>query len=284
MRKMFNDRSAIHRIPALLAIFAIILSVLALPAVAGEGEEAEMKPAFTRVGLWDIKRSSWGEFVEMYKAFDKPIMERLLAEGVISEYGIDSDVIHRPEGYTHSMWFTTDSMADMARVYEAWDRAGEELGEEKRKEMDEKFEGMILKHRDYILRSEHMKARTAEVEHGYYHASMFRVKKGENRDFLSYYNNRWKSVCDELLASGDIVAYGRTEEEIVTHKPGGVSVWYIVDSAAGLDTVRAAFEADWAKMDEEGRRARWTSIMEFVEEGSYRENLTHIIHMGIKAR
>ena len=56
----------------------------------------------------------------------------------------------------------------------------------------------------------------------------------------------------------------------------------LVEGAPGPG-VAAAFDASWAAMDEEGRLARWTSIMDVVEEDSYREWFTSVIAMQIAA-
>jgi hypothetical protein len=282
MRKMTKTNPFLSRIAILATALCLVLSAVTLPAAAGE--EDEMKPVFTRVALWDVERDHWGDFVEFIKTYNMPVMKQLFADGVISEYGIDAMSLHKPDGYTHATWFTTSSMADMDKVYDAWEQAGEALGEEKKKANDVKFNGMMVKHRDYLMRTEFQKARKALVEGGYYLGATFRVKMGSGKDFLSYYNNRIKPVYEKMLANGDIVAFGHSEEEIVTNKPGGHSVWYVVDNGAGLDKVREAFKADWGEMDEEGRRARWTSIMDFVEEGSFREHLSRIIHMEIAAQ
>ncbi len=53
-------------------------------------------------------------------------------------------------------------------------------------------------------------------------------------------------------------------------------LWYITAEADGLDVVEAAFEAAWGELDEEGRRARWISIMDFVEEDSYRSFMSKL--------
>lgn len=276
------EHPILTRFSVLAMALCLMLAVIALPAAAGEDEE--MKPVFTRVALWEVDRDHWGDFVEFIETNNRPVMEQLFADGVVSEYGIDAMTLHKPDGYTHATWFTTSSMADMDKVYDAWEKAGEKLGEAKQKEQDTRFNGMIGKHRDYLLRTEFQRARKALVEGGYFYGASFRVKMGKGKDFLSYYNNRIKPVYEQMLADGDIVAFGRSEEEIVTEKPGGQEVWYIVDGGAGLDKVRAAFAANWGEMDDEGRRARWISIMDWVEEGSYREHLSRIIHMQVAAQ
>jgi hypothetical protein len=282
MRKMTKTNPFLTRIAIMASALCLVLSAVTLPAAAGE--EDEMKPVFTRVGVWDVPRAHWGDFVDFMKERSRPVMEQLFNEGVVSEYGIDSAALHSPDGYTHSTWFSTGSMADMDKVFAAWEQAYDKLDEATRKEQDVKFDAMVIKHADFLLRTEYQRARKATVEGGYFQVAKFRVKMGKGKDYLSYYNHRVKPVYEQLLAAGDVVAFGRSEEEIVTGKPGTQLVWFVVNDGAGLDKVRAAFEANWGEMDEEGRRARWSSIMDFVEEGSFRENLSHISHMQIAAQ
>jgi hypothetical protein len=275
------ERSVLSRISALTTALWLILALTVIPAAA---EEEEMKPVFTRVAAWDVKRAHWDDFVEFMKERNRPVMEQLLADGVISEFGIDAESLHSPDGYSHSTWFSTNSMADMDKVFAAWKQADDKSDEPAQQAQNAMFDEMVVKHADFLMRTEYQRARKATVEGGYFQSAKFRVKMGKGKDYLSYYNHRIKPVYEQLLAAGDVVAFGRSEEEIVTGMPGAQFVWYVVEDGAGLDKVRAAFDAHWGEMDEEGRRARWTSIMDFVEEGSFRESLTHISYLQIAAQ
>lgn len=262
---------------------AVLMTVLvALPQVAAAADE-KPKVTYTRVALWDVERAHWGGFVTMFESHEKAILEKLMADGLISEWGIDAEGLHHPEGYTHSTWYSAGSLGALARASEAFDAAWKAMGADKLKAIDTEFAAMIVKHRDVLIRTENLRTAAATLEGGYYHGHSIQVTRGKGSDFRSYYESRIKPVYEAQMQQGVVVAYGLSTEEITTDHPMGHSVWYMVRDAAGLDAVKAAFEAVSDGMSEEERRARQASFMDVVEEDSYRENITSLIHWSSKA-
>lgn len=262
-----------------------IVACLLMTGMAGLSVYAqEEKPVntYTRVALWQVPRTKWTDFVDYFAKYDKPVMDQLFKDGVITEWGIDSNTIHTADGYTHSTWFSATSMEKLESVWDAYDAYMKKLGDKESKAADAKFASMVTKHRDYMLKTEGMRAKaTALTKNGYWKAAYFRIKSGEWQDFESYYSARVKPVYEALMTQGTIIAYGVTGEAIVTEEPNGVTIWYITPDAAGLDKADAAFDEDWGKIEKEDRRARRASIQTFYEEGSVREFLTKMEHYQI---
>jgi hypothetical protein len=268
-----------------MAALVVVLGGLATtPRSVLAADDEKPKTTYTRVEMWQVERARWSDFVEMFEKYDAPILERLMAEGAISEWGIDAAALHHPEGYTHSTWYSADSMGALAKAGEAYIAAWEAMGKESMKELDTEFASMITKHRDYVIETDDMRSVAGTFDGGYYHAALVKVTRGKDRGYHSFWDNRLKPVYQKLFDEGILIAYGLSTEEITTEDPMLHSSWYIVKDADGLDAVEAAFDAWWEAEDEEGRRARWTSIMDVVEEGSYREDMTSIIKMSISAR
>jgi hypothetical protein len=255
---------------------------IAQPVLAAEEEEP--KTTYTRVQLWQVERARWGDFVEMFEQYDEPILEKLMADGVINEWGIDAAALHHPDGYTHSTWYAADSMGALAKAGEAYMAAWEAMDKESMKALDADFASMITKHRDYVIETDDLRSAAGTFEGGYYHASFVQVTRGKHRAYHSFWNNRIKPVYQKLFDDGVVVAYGLSTEKVTTENPTMHSSWYVVKNADGLDAVDAAFDAWWEAEDDEGRRARWTSIMDVVEEDTYREDMTNIIKMSMSAR
>jgi hypothetical protein len=265
-----------------VAAAVLLVALVALPQVAA-GADEKPKVTYTRVALWDVERAHWGGFVAMFESHEKAILEKLMADGLIVEWGIDAEGLHQPEGYTHSTWYSAGSLGALARASEAFDAAWKAIGEDKVKAIDTEFAAMIVKHRDYLLRTENLRSAAATLDGGYYHGHSIQVTRGKGADFESYFESRIKPVYESLLQQGVVAAYGMSTEEITTEHPMGHSVWYMVRDAAGLDAVKAAFDAVSDGMSEEEKRARRASFMDLVEEDSYRENITSLIHWSSKA-
>ena len=115
---------------------AVLMTVLvALPQVAAAADE-KPKVTYTRVALWDVERAHWGGFVTMFESHEKAILEKLMADGLISEWGIDAEGLHHPEGYTHSTWYSAGSLGALARASDAFDAAWKAMGADKLKAID----------------------------------------------------------------------------------------------------------------------------------------------------
>jgi hypothetical protein len=135
----------------LLAGAAMLAALIALPQPALAAEHEKPETTYTRVQLWQVERARWGDFVDMFEKYDVPILEKLMADGAISEWGVDSEVLHHPKGYTHSTWYSADSMGALAKAGEAYIAAWEEMDEESMKALDGDFASMVTKHRDFII-------------------------------------------------------------------------------------------------------------------------------------
>src|SRR3970040_2199030 len=139
-----------------LRLFVLFLLFLAwtVPAVAqGAGT------VYVRVEAWDVKREMWSAFEKDFVKYDKPIYEKLFKDGVIIEWGLDSQWLHNPQGYTHSTWYSTTSMEAMEKVDVAFEAAAKARGEEQQARLDAEFANMLNKHRDYLIRQEYQKAK-----------------------------------------------------------------------------------------------------------------------------
>ncbi len=267
-----KDRLITTLLTCLLAV------VLAGPLAAQDDDQR----IYTRVALWQVERARWSDFVEWFEQYDQPVMEQLFEGGTIIEWGLDASSLHRPDGYTHSTWFSATSFADLERVLDAFDEAMEAHGDAGSRALVD-FASMITKHRDYLLRDLVRRSSDAQLDGGYWMGSFLRVKPGQGSEYRSYWDEHTQPVFEGLLADGTIVAYGLTVEDLITEGFGGRTSWYVVPNADALDTVQAAFGASWQAMSEEGRRARVASIVAVAKDGSFEEFMTELSHYAVKA-
>jgi hypothetical protein len=267
-----------------LAATAMLGALVALPQPVLAAEEEEEKTTYTRVQLWEVERARWDDFVDMFEQNDVPILEKLKADGAISEWGIDAAVLHHPKGYTHSTWYSAGSLGALTKAGEAYIAAWEAKDKDSMKALDADFASMIVKHRDYLIDTDGMRSVGGTFDSGYYYAAFVQVARGKHRAYHSYWDNRVKPVYEKLFDEGVVLAFGLTTETITTDNPRGHWSWYIVGDADGLDAVNAAFDASWGEEDEEGRRARWTSILDVVEPDTFHETMTSIIKMSLTAQ
>ncbi len=258
--------------PLLACMLAMVLSA---PLAAQDDDQR----IYTRVGLWEVERARWSDYVDSYEQYTQPIMEQLFEAGTIVEWGLDATSIHRPDGYTHASWFSATSIADLERALDALIEAGQASGADAQAD----FASMITKHRDYLLRDLVRRSSDARLDGGYWVGTFSRTKPGRGSDYRSWWDEHTQPLFERLLADGTIVAYGLTVEDVITEGFGGRTSWYVVPNAEGIDAVGAAFRAYRQAMSDEGRRARIASIVAVTEAGTFQQFMSELIHFGLKA-
>jgi len=262
------------------ALAVICLTVLAL-ASAGALLAEDQPTVYTRVGLWQVKREMWPAFVKYFEKYDQPVMEKMMAAGVINEWGIDATALHSPEGYTHSTWYAATSYAALAKVDAAYEEQSKKLGEKESARVDAEFAAMITKHRDDMLSSVYQRASGGRFDHAVYFEGTFDVNPDQGDAALSYFNEQLKPTYQKLMDDGVVLNYGLYEQEIATESGNSRGVWYVVKDAAGIDAVKAAFKKYRSGLSGEQKRQRWAGIKEMAKLDSYRQHMSDMIHWAI---
>jgi len=257
---------------------SLLAGFMALSLQAAEAQEKP--PLYTRIANWTIARASWEAYERQSIKIFQPVMDKLLADGVITEYGFDTISLHSAEGPTHSSWFSSKTLAGLEKTIEAIQAATEKMSPEDRKKQDSDFAGS--KHRDFLVFSSEYRSRPSTLNKGYDLSTMTTVKPGKNREFREFWKKYFQPTYEQLFNEGTVVAYGLAEEQIHTDKPGTLVTWWVVPNAEALDKVDAAQEAARNKFSQTERRAIGDEFRELTEPGSHRDSMWQIIRYASK--
>lgn len=261
------SRSRLMTICVLVCLSALGGSVLA---------QADSSKLYVQVGFWNVPREKWDAFVQFFEKHEKPVMERMVAEGVLVEWGIDANGLHDPQDYTHSTWTVAHDLASLEKAMNAYYAS---LGADAAR-LEAEFASMVTGHMDMTMISENGGGRTAKLDNGHFLASSVRVKRGRANDFEKSWKELTQPVFEQLLKDGTIVAYGldtpyyHTSEESL----GMMVSWYVIADMASDAKVDAAFEAAQGKRSETVRAALRDYFWGMVVEGSHRDAFTRLIH------
>lgn len=256
--------------------------IFAMAAVGSSLQAQDSTEVFTQVGFWEVPRAKWADFVAYYEKNEKPVLERMLADGVILEFGFDSEGLHNPNGYSHATWFTARSLGNLEKVLEAYEQS---MGPDAAA-LEAEFAGMISKHQDLILRSLFYSSTAAKLSSGHAVGSGVRVKRGRMNDFQQAWESWSKPVYDQLVADGTIVSYAldtpyfHTSEESL----GSVWTWYVLRDLSDQHKVDAAFSAARDKSSAAERESRRQLYWDTIHEGSHRDAMTRLIHYQSKGQ
>jgi hypothetical protein len=258
------------------AFCVLVCLVLVVPAL-----KADDNPTiYTRVGQWKIAPQFWDEFEKSFEKYELPVLEKLLADGSIVEYGFDTAALHSEEGPTHGTWIASKNMVGIEKALEALNAAEMKLSPEIQKKLSTDLFGE--KHSDALFSSLIIKGRTAQLNKGYDATMMVQVQPGKKQEYKRLFEKYYLPVVEGLYANGTITSYGLDEEDYHSHTPGILVAWYVVSSAEGLDKFNEAFENAWKSRSEAENSAIQHAIMDLTVPSAHRDSLSRILHYGAK--
>lgn len=81
----------------------------------------DAKPVYLMRHAFKVKPGKGSAAMKMYKEYDVPVYDKLLAAGVITAYGVVVPEIHTGSGWTHVFWYMFTDMAQFDAMEKAWE-------------------------------------------------------------------------------------------------------------------------------------------------------------------
>ena len=232
---------------------------------------------------YTVKPGQEDSFMELVKTVGAPVRDKLMADGVIMAWGIETPVLRYPGGTTHLIWFSVANWSGVEKVLSAMEAQLQKLAAEEAKRVEsahaskqnppmttaerqrEVFD--MSKTRDWLARDVVANygppppAGTLPVTR----YNFIKVKPGKGAEYRRTWEKYNKPVFDKLVADGAVLAYGLSVEEVKTDGDFTHFVWMATADSAGLDKIAAAFAADRNRRSEEERNSineLFTSVTE----------------------
>lgn len=224
-----------------LAVAALVCLAALMPAPAMAQQAAPV--GYTYVAEWDAARDKWPEIAAYAEKAWRPLLERLVADGTLTDFGIYQTVVHEFGGVSNGLWWSAKSIANIEKA---------------------RLEALKLpsapgtaeaRHRDYFLRSLVWKGRPGSGAGGYLRVATSVVQPGKGAQWLALWQKYNQPLWDEFVANGTVAAYGVQLEHIVIDDPGVRMVVGIFPNAEGLDKAQAASMAMTEKRTQAERDA-----------------------------
>ncbi len=220
-------------------VLAIALSLTAAGSFSaraqGGTDEKEKPPIYTYVAQWEVARPDWSTF-EKYDVSQKPVFDKLIADGTIIGYGFFKMAAHTAEGPNHGGWWTATSMAGVLKVLSV-------LATQSAPADIEKIQA-ASKHFDLILTSRHYAAHSGSFDNGYLRVATYRTKPGQGEAVDKVISSYIIPFLDKLMADGALHSYSVDREAIHTGDPNAVDIAIVTNNADGLDKFMAGLEAN----------------------------------------
>lgn len=188
-------------------------------------------PVYTYVSQWEVPRAQWGDMVKLDEQ-DRPLLDKLVADGTLIGYGAYTNLIHQEGQPTHGSWFTANSEGNLMKALEAiYAQPGS---------VSAPVQG-ASKHWDQILTGDIYNSKPG-TSGGYLTWSRWENKPGDARNYIELSKSAFVPILDKLLAEGSITSYGVLREDFHQQKVGTIYEYMTVPDAASLDKVKKAFD------------------------------------------
>jgi hypothetical protein len=215
-------------------VVVAVLGALAGTAYAQTSDMKEKERMYTYVALWTVPRAHWAEF-EKPVAADQKVLDQAIGDGSLIAYGSDIALVHQADGYTHDSFWSSHTMAGVLNVLDAFSKAGTTTTGAL---------GLATKHEDLVFVSRHYNWKPGSYKGAYTHGSSYKLKPTAPDDAVSVLSKSiFDPLLEKLLADGSIVEYEIDEEAIHTESPDTFWLFYVTQSADGVDKVNAAVRA-----------------------------------------
>lgn len=220
------------RIRILGASVLLLLVGLAAAMPSGAQNDQKEKPTlYTYVAQWAVPRAQWGDITKLFEQ-NRPLLDKLVADGTLTGYGNFATVIHQEGQPTHGTWYTATSVGNLMKTIETLVARPESTSP-------------VLansKHWDLILESRDYNGHTGTFKGAYLVGSNFQVKPGQGREFRELVKSSILPLLEKLLADGVIHFYSLDSDAYHSEKPGAFHLVYVAADAASIDKVDAAVD------------------------------------------
>lgn len=241
-----------------------------------------------------------GEFLNLIKRYDEPVLNQLMAEGAVTAWGVDVPILHLEGAPTHMVWLTCPDMGAFDKVLAAYEAAEKQWADEYAKLADEarrkrqaaprSVEEQFLdtmdytRHRDWWLRTQVANFTSAAPPadpRPFHWITMFHVKPGKGAEFRQLFDRYAKPTYDRLVADGVIVGYELGVEEAKSTDAFTHYVWVVLPDLAAREKARSAFMALNESRPPEAREAIEHLFLSVVDPAATRTFVQRSIYLKL---
>lgn len=232
------------------------------------------------------------DFMNLVQTVGAPVRDKLMADGVVLAWGIETPILRYPGGTTHLIWFTVANWAGVEQVLNGMEAQLAKLAAEEAKAAEaprgrrqtpamttaERTRATfdMSKTRDWLTR---------DLVSGYgppppagtlpfTRYNFVKVKPGKGADYRRAWEKYNKPVYDKLVADAVVLAYGVAAEEVKTDGEFTHFIWIATANMAAADKIGPAFTADRARRSEEERNAISDLFLSLTEPDKSRSIVT----------
>ena len=239
----------------ILCLFAALLSCISSVA---QQSQPQMQP-LTFWYEYTVNPGKEDDFMDLVKTVGQPVRDKLMADGVVLAWGVDTPLLRVPGDATHIIWYAVADYAGVDKVESAMRaqiaKLNEEAGKSGALKKGQKPASLTARLGEVTDMSKVHDYLTRDLVIGFSSSSAsgllpftrfnyIKVLPGMGPDYRKAWEKYNKPVFEKLASDGVVLAYGLAVEDVRTDGDFTHFVWYAVKDLASFDKVRTAFMAD----------------------------------------
>ncbi len=248
-------------------LILVSLTLLLLCAAAVAQQPSPTPGALTFYYDYTVHPGKEEDLTTLINTVGAPVRDKLMAEGVVIAWGVETPILRHPGGTTHLIWFTVANYAGVEKVLDGMEAQLAKLaaaeaqaarGNQKPAMTTAERSRAVFdmtKTRDWLTRDlvAGFGPPPAAGVLPFTRYNFVKVKPGKGGDYRRTWEKYNKPVFDKLIADRVVLAYGLAAEEIKTDGNFTHFIWIATATMADADKIGPAFTADRAARSEKER-------------------------------
>jgi hypothetical protein len=235
----------------------------------------------TVLSLFKVLPGKGETVMDLFRKYDKPVLDRLLADGTITGWGVGRPWVHNGEGWNMCFWIDAPSLGAHGKVDQAFEAAEKTRSKDENKKIDDAFYASVVMdaHRDEVFRDVAFKAGKPPADpdgKGFLWVANYTAKPGKGGDVTSFFAEGVAPVLDQLVADGTVLGYGLLIPNVHAAGASSHTAWYLVNTLADIDNVQAALRGARQKRSAEQNAALDAREQELFEPGTHSDDLIQV--------
>ncbi len=270
----------------------VSLTILLLCCAAAGQQTPPQPQPLTFYYDYKVNPGKEEDFMNLIRTVGAPVRDKLMADGVVLAWGMETPILRYPGGTTHLIWFTVANWdgvekvlngmeaqlaklaADEAKAAEAPRAKRQQPAKTTAERTREVFD--MSKTRDWLTRDlvSGFGPPPSAGSLPFVRYNFVKVKPGKGPAYRSAWEKYSKPVYDKLVADGVVLAYGLAAEEVKTDGDFTHFLWVATANMAAADKIGPTFAADRARRSEEERNAITDTFLSLIEPDMSRSVVT----------
>ena len=187
---------------------------------------------------WQVPQAQWLLWEAFQDSNFKPLLEKMMADGRIHDWGLYTNQLHSQNGPTHGLWFSAAEMSAVQAVLEA----------EAHLPASSLSDNLQVKHRDFLFRKVSEGGHAAHGAAGILWVHRTQSSAAKYGQSPAFWEKDLKLLLDGLVEQGVVISCGIEIEQSRTQSSGVFYVHCLLAAQAAVDKFFVALTAMQSKM------------------------------------